>query len=61
MNNSETLSTDDLKSLGIVFTISAFSFHVVYEATYFLYEKFSSQRDHSESRSCLGEYKKWSP
>ena len=61
MNNKETVSTDDLKSLGTVLTISALSFYVVYESTYFLYEKLYSQRDHSESRSCLKDYQKWSP
>lgn len=60
MNNEETLSKDELIKLTSVYVATILSFQVVYEITYFYYEKYSKKYENPES-ICLIEYKRWTP
>jgi len=60
MNNAESLSKDDIMTLTSVFVASILSFQIVYEVTYFYFERYSKKFENPES-VCLIEYKRWTP
>jgi|LauGreDrversion4_2_1035121.scaffolds.fasta_scaffold51025_4 hypothetical protein len=59
MNNAEPLTEDEIITLSSVFVGSIFGFFIIYEITYWLYERYS--RDESPESVCLLEYKRWTP
>ena len=60
MNNAESLSKDDIMTLTSVFVASILFFQIVYEVTYFYFERYSKKFENPES-VCLIEYKRWTP
>lgn len=58
MNNEAPLTSGDLSALAYAFGISFTTFYLVFEASYYLYEKKS--REPSDNK-CLIEYRRWTP